>query len=123
MTEGKTGPSMMMDGIAPGIMPRQCTPPVSATQCAGNRKAWPVGGNEYASDYHRAAIHVLTVTVTHPSRISAISKAATINTSGSEVAARLGGVSDYSLYQWMKRYAKSAEQPQQDTDLQAENRR
>jgi transposase len=40
----------------------------------------------------------------------------------SEVAARLG-VSAYSLYQWMKRYGKPAEQRQQDDDLQAENRR
>tara|TARA_Y100001001_G_scaffold138973_1_gene141503 strand:- start:7177 stop:7455 length:279 start_codon:yes stop_codon:yes gene_type:complete len=39
-----------------------------------------------------------------------------------EVAARLG-VSGYSLYQWMKRYAKPVEQRQQDADLQAENRR
>lgn len=39
-----------------------------------------------------------------------------------EVAARLG-VSGYSLYQWMKRYAKPAEQRQQDDALQAENRR
>ncbi|APX94505.1 transposase [Halomonas sp. 1513] len=40
----------------------------------------------------------------------------------SEVAARLG-VSAHSLYQWMKRYAKPAEQRQRDDDLQAENRR
>lgn len=39
-----------------------------------------------------------------------------------DVAARLG-VSAFSLYQWMKRYAKPAEQRQQGDDLQAENRR
>ncbi|OLO12382.1 hypothetical protein BTW10_02590 [Chromohalobacter japonicus] len=32
-------------------------------------------------------------------------------------------MSGYRLYQWMKRYAKPAEQRQQDDDLQAENRR
>ncbi|WP_134020774.1 IS3 family transposase [Modicisalibacter xianhensis] len=39
-----------------------------------------------------------------------------------EVAARLG-VSGYSLYQWIKRYARPAEHRQQDDNLQAENRR
>ncbi|GHB13594.1 hypothetical protein GCM10007159_39960 [Modicisalibacter luteus] len=39
-----------------------------------------------------------------------------------EVAARLG-VSGYSPYQWIKRYAKLAEHRQQNADLQAENRR
>ena len=39
-----------------------------------------------------------------------------------EVAARLG-VSGHSIYQWIKRYSKPAEERQRDDDLQAENRR
>lgn len=39
-----------------------------------------------------------------------------------EVAARLG-VSGHSLYQWMKRYPKRANQRQGDDELEAENRR
>ena len=39
-----------------------------------------------------------------------------------EVAARLG-VSGHSIYQWIKRYSKSAEDRQRDDDLRAENRR
>ena len=39
-----------------------------------------------------------------------------------EVAERLG-VSGHSLYHWIKRYDKPAEQRQEDDDLQAENRR
>ena len=39
-----------------------------------------------------------------------------------EVAARLG-VSGHSIYQWIKRYSKPAEERQRDDDLQAENHR
>lgn len=40
----------------------------------------------------------------------------------SEVATRLG-ISSHSLYQWIKLYSTPAQARQQDTDLQAENRR
>lgn len=39
----------------------------------------------------------------------------------SEVADRLG-MSGHSIYQWIKRYSKPAEERQRDDDVQAENR-
>jgi transposase len=55
-------------------------------------------------------------------KIEAVKQVADRGHSVAEVAARLG-VSGHSLYQWIKRYSKPADQRQHDDELQAENRR
>ena len=55
-------------------------------------------------------------------KIEAVKQVADRGHSVAEVAARLG-VSGHSLYQWIKRYSKPADQRQHDDGLQAENRR